>query len=205
MITTNEDYTLAKMREERKIRADCIRVSAAKMLRYRLEDPAKLAALLAQNCVKRGARWLNRNAPNRGWWRNCLNRGRSRIHTGYSGEGVLEIVFEYDPRFADYGYSFEPKILKHFGLRWSTSAARLGFSVEPINGRQPFPRRYPGVLITSKDIDRAWEDLLLHPTGEMLTKHRHPTPLDLRFSRMSFTTRPNRWRHVCRIITRPFK
>jgi hypothetical protein len=52
------------------------------VLRHTLEGQETLAKLLAAKYVKRGAKWLNRHAP-RGWYRNCLNGGTSRIHIAY--------------------------------------------------------------------------------------------------------------------------
>src|SRR5438105_3507841 len=80
-------------------------------LSLRKTNPARISELLAFNCVKRGRRWLNANAPNLGWWRQCLNGSRSRIQMKYSDESVLAIVFEYDRRFADeFGYVQEWKV-----------------------------------------------------------------------------------------------
>ncbi len=155
-------------------------------LRHTKEGQETLATLLAQKYVQRGARWLNRHAP-RGWYRNCLNGGSSRIHTSYSNEGVLGIAFEYCEKFADNsGYINEGKVLRYFNLwAYSRRAYRLGFET-PLGNFKPFVKRYPEIKITDKIIDSSWAELLKDPPAEWRICYRHPTALDRRFAAMRF-------------------
>jgi len=170
-------------------RADTHANRVKEYLAWRKDNPAALAELLAANAVKRGVYWLNRHAP-RGWWRNCLNGSSSRIHTGWSGEDVLSIVFEFDKRYADeFGYVQSFKVEHHFGMKWSTLPHRLGLAAA-LHGLRPFPRRYGNLRLTANRLDDAWRHYLTHPTGEMLSKFCHQTPLDKRFSELDFTPHP---------------
>lgn len=151
-------------------------------LRHTPEGRRELTDLLAAKYVRRGACWLNRRAP-KGWYRNCLNGGRSRIHTNYGNEGILAISFEYCPEFADSsGYINEGKVLRHFGLwPFRPKACRLGFDT-PIGGFRPFEKRYPDLVIGSSALDRAWAELLKDPPAEWRIPYRHPTAFDTRFA-----------------------
>jgi hypothetical protein len=141
--------------------------------------------MLAEKYVSRGARWLNRHAP-RGWYRNCLNGGHSRIRTSYGHEGILAISFEYCEEFADNsGYINEGKVLRYFDLPvFSDVVYRLGFET-PLSDFRPFPRR-PTITITNQMLDAAWAKLLKEPPAEWRIPYRHPTAFDLRSARMDF-------------------
>lgn len=148
-------------------------------LALRKADPKKLSELLALNCVKRGKRWLDRNAR-LGWWRNCVNGSRSRIHSGWSDEDVICFAFEYDARFAYNGYVLSQLVFDHFKLS-HPQTMRLGFDGCWV----PF-LKYPEVNITDNMLDAAWSDLVTNPTEGMRAKYWHPRKLDSRYSKMSF-------------------
>jgi hypothetical protein len=115
-----------------------------------------LAEWLARKYVLRGALLLRAIAPNPGWWRNCINRGHSRIRTAYGGEGPAALAFEYDTRFTDeYGYVQDYKVLDHFfgRLRTTRVTARLGLCAGTVAGYTLFPKTHPGVVITSNILD----------------------------------------------------
>lgn len=166
-------------------RARKIRENSAKLLQLRVTDPANLASLLAQNCVKRGTYWLNRNAPNPGWWRNCLDGGRSRVRMSHDNAGILSLVFEYERNMADqFGYVIDAIALRKLGFGYpSQEANRLGFSPGSyITGWTPFPKRYPGVVITSEVLDKAWAAFLEDPPSMMRINYRHQTSLEAQFA-----------------------
>lgn len=155
-------------------------------LRHTQEGHDELARLLARKYVRRGAYWLNRHAP-RGWFRNCMNAGSSRIHTSYGNEGVLAIAFEYHQEFADNsGYINEGKVLRHFDL-WmhSRKCYLLGFDT-PFNGFSPFSTYYCGITITNEHLDVAWAELLKNPPADWRIPYRHPTALDRQFAELDF-------------------
>lgn len=154
-------------------------------LAWRNENPQALAELLAANAVKRGSRWLNRHAPP-GWWRNCLNVGRSRVRTMYGGEDALCMAFECDPRFADsFGYVRAYNIQKPFDLD-HRKLCLLGFDSHCGKGAS-YPGRHPEVVVTGKLVDEAWEHYLTHPTGDMTCTFRHKnTEVDRRLETLDF-------------------
>lgn len=154
-------------------------------LRHTEEGQQTLGRLLAAKYVRRGAKWLNRYAP-RGWYRNCLNGGTSRIRTKYGNGGVLAFAFEYCEQFADItGYVNEGKVLNGYGLsEFMIRSCRLGFDVPP-NDYSIF-ERYPHLRITTKILDSAWAELLENPPEEWRIPYRHRTSLDRRFAELSF-------------------
>ncbi len=170
------------------------------LLELRKQNCDQFIELLAHRAVRRGAYWLNRHAP-RGWWRNCLNVGRSRVRTSYSNEDVLCLAFEFDGRFANrFGYVVDYNITDHFKLS-QRKAARLGFLV-PYEGYLPYSR-HQNVRITSTLLNRVWTDYLTNPTGEMLSNYRHPTAIDRRFATMDFwPEKPTLWDHIRRLFSR---
>ncbi|HWH16228.1 MAG TPA: hypothetical protein VNU25_01445 [Candidatus Paceibacterota bacterium] len=177
MVCYEEGAAGAALRDDRLVRAARTRASARSMLSLRASDPQKLALLLAQNCVKRGVRWLNRHAPSPGWWRNCLDGGRSRVSMGRDNGGILSLAYEYERDLADeYGYVMDVLVMRHLERRHpGISLERLGFSPRSyLIGWQPFPKRYPGVIITSETLDRAWATFLEDPPSMMRINYRHP-------------------------------
>ena len=146
--------------------------------------PDELVTILVRNRVKRGRRWLFRNAPSPGWWRNCLNPGAgrgSRIHTRHSEETAAALAFEYDARFTDeFGYVQTWKIMRHFfgELFWEIRARQLGFSSSYIDIDVPFPKRYASAGITSDLLDLEWAVFVENPPGDWLIQYRHPRWFD---------------------------
>ncbi len=169
-------------------RAAETRTHAREYLKLRSTDRKALAELLALNCAKRGARWLNHHAPSRGWWRNCLNGGHSRVCTGHDNSGILSLAFEYEPEMAGgFGYVIDATVLSKFGFRFPSRAAdRLAFTAGTyVRGWNPFPKRYPDIEIDCKTVDGAWNTLLQNPTGEMLSNFRHPIDINQYFASLA--------------------
>lgn len=172
------------------LRRQRIKQNTARFLALRQTSAQELSLLLAKNCVKRGVRWLSRHAPYRGWWRNCLNNGHSRVCTSHDNSGILALVYEYEPRMANkHGYVTDAVVLQKLGFGFpSRRASRLGFIPGSyIGGWKPFPKRYDNVVITCDVLDIAWAKFLNNPPPEMRANYRHPTALDRRLARMSFT------------------
>ncbi len=147
------------------------------LLALRKSDPEQLAALLASKYVWRGALVLRHISKNPCWWRNCLNGRYSRIHLGYGNEGPATFAFECDARFADeFGYVQDFKVLDHFfgRPRRERTTARLGLSCGTLNGYAPFRKRNPEVVITSKILDKAWDNFLQDPPGDWRINYRQP-------------------------------
>lgn len=147
--------------------------------------PDELSAFLARRRVERGFNWLARHAPNQGWWRNCFRLGgSSRIQMKYSEDSVVTLAFEYEPEFADEsGYVQDWKVLKHFfGPLWAIRGRRLGFGSVFPHGHVPFPKKYPGVVVTDDLLTRLWQEKLSNvPVGWQI-QFRHRTALDRRFA-----------------------
>ncbi len=184
MVTSDEAFSIAAIRASKAARTATIRANTAEILRFRSADPNMLANLLAKNCVKRGRRWLNRNAPNPGWWRNCLDGGRSRVRMSHDNSGILSLAYEYEPSMADqFGYVIDAIVLRRLGFGYpSRRAERLGFSPGSyLIGWAPFPKQYPDVVITCEVLDKAWAAFLADPPPMMRINHRHQTDLNLRF------------------------
>lgn len=130
-----------------------------------------LQRILARNAVLRGVRWIEEHADNNGWWRNCLNTGRSRVRNDYTSEGILALVFEYQPLFVDNtGYINEGNISRYFGLT-SREMEMHGFFC--FGDWRPFPKKYPDVVITNKEINRAWAFFLENPPGDWCLPARY--------------------------------
>ncbi len=150
-------------------------------LRHTPEGRETLVGHLAARYVRRGAWWLRRNAPNPGWWRNCINGGRSRIHLGSGNEGPLSLAFEYEARFADeFGYVQDFKVLNHFFGKWRPERMtfRLGFTSGIFGTHRPFEKRYPGLVFTSAVLDAAWAAFLADPPGEWRINYRQPDAVE---------------------------
>lgn len=176
MVCYAEGVAQSELRNAKIERAARIRASARSLLSLRTSNPEELAFHLSRNCVKRGVRWLNRNAPNRGWWRNCLNSGRSRVRMAHGDSGILSLVYEYDPDMADeFGYVIDAVVFRKLGFGFpSQKANRLGFVPGSyISGFTPFSKRYPAITIESETLDRAWAEFLENPTPEMRCNFRH--------------------------------
>ncbi|MDB5237449.1 MAG: hypothetical protein JWL88_551 [Parcubacteria group bacterium] len=163
-----------------------------------------LAAFLAIRYVRKGSYWLNRHAP-RGWYRNCMNGGYSRINVDYGNEGILAIAFEYEAKFADTsGYINEGKVLQHFGIfSFSKRCYRMGFET-PMGTYIPFKKKYPEIKITSEMLNAAWANLLKDPPAEWRIPYRHRTALDQKFAALDFSFAEPKpklsiWRKICRI------
>lgn len=154
------------------------RAKTKEWLALRKTDPEALSLLLAQNCVKRGVRWLNRHAPTPGWWRNCLDAGRSRVRINHDINGVLALAFEYERSLAnEFGYVSDITVLRKYNLA-TLAATRLGFVPwSYIIGWKPFPRRHPNVHITTLVLDKAWALFLENPPSSMRINYRHQVPL----------------------------
>lgn len=177
MVCYEEGVAEAGLRDSRLARASKIRASARSVLSLRASDPQKLALMLAQNCVKRGTYWLNRHAPSPGWWRNCLDGDRSRVSMGRDNGGILSLVYEYERDLAnEYGYVVDALVMRRLERQYpGINLERLGFSPRSyLIGWQPFPKRYPGVIITSETLDRAWAAFLEDPPSMMRINYRHP-------------------------------
>jgi hypothetical protein len=156
--------------------------------------PEELAALLVHNRVKRGKRLLWRIKP--GWWRSCLDDGRSRIRLEYSEESSAALAFEYDERFADeFGYVQDWKVLPHFfGRLWQQRALWCGLSTSFHHHERPFPKRYPKIAITAEALNQEWAKLVENPPGEWRIQHRHPTALDRRLAEIDVGLGPPKGR-----------
>lgn len=177
MVCFEEGAAEAELRDSRLARAAKIRTSARLMLSLRASDPEQFALLLAQNCVKRGVRWLNRHAPSPGWWRNCLDGGKSRVCMTHDIEGILSLAYEYERNLAnEFGYVSDVTVMRHLERRYpGINLERLGFSPRSyLIGWQPFPKRYPGVIISPKTLDHAWAAFLEDPPSMMRINYRHP-------------------------------
>lgn len=160
------------------VRREQIKAETARYLALRRTSPSSLAVLLSKNCVKRGARWLNRNAPSPGWWRNCIDGGRSRVRMSHDNSSILSLVYEYEQNLADkFGYVIDVLVMRHLEQRYrGINLERLGFSPGSyLTGWQPFPKRHPEVVITSKSLDHAWSVFLEDPPSMMRINYRHPT------------------------------
>jgi len=74
--------------------------------------------------------------------------------------------------------------LRKLGFEFrSRRANRLGFSPGSyITGWAPFPKYYPGVVITSEMLDKAWAAFLENPPSMMRCNYRHPTNTDYVFA-----------------------
>lgn len=177
MVCFDEGIAEAEHRDDRLSRAAKIRASARSVLSLRASDPDRLARELARNCVKRGVRWLNRHAPSPGWWRNCIDGGRSRVHMSHDISGILSLAYEYEPALAnEYGYVSDVTVMRYLERRHpGINLERLGFSPGSyLIGWQPFPKRYPGVVIRSATLDTAWALFLEDPPSMMRINYRHP-------------------------------
>mgnify|MGYP001574154932 FL=1 len=155
-----------------------VRIQA--LMALRSQDPQQLAKLLAARYVWHGACWLRRNAPNPGWWRNCIDGGYSRVRLGYTGEGVLALAFEYDPRFSDeFGYAQDHKVSRHFFGNYipAREELRLGFGCW-MDGYCLFMKRNPNVTFTTDMLDKAWSDLLLNPPPDWRARYRQPNSVE---------------------------
>ena len=177
MVCYEEGVAEAALKDAKLERAAKIRASARLMLSQRASDPEQVAFFLAQNCVKRGTYWLNRHAPSPGWWRNCLDGGRSRVRMSHDIAGILSLAYEYERHLAnEYGYVSDVVVMRHLERRYpGINLERLGFSPRSyIIGWQPFSKRHPGVIITSETLDRAWAAFLEDPPSMMRINYRHP-------------------------------
>ena len=160
-----------------------IREKLRPLLALRHTEPQELAALLTPKQVKRGMRWLNRNAK-LGWHRNCFDSrpdGRSdfRGMNVMDKDCVLALAFEHDKRFANqFGYVTFGMVVNYFKI--GDAFARMGFCM------RRFPKRNPDVVITSEMLDRVWETMLRDAPVWMWASYRHRTALDKRFAEMDF-------------------
>ena len=198
MVSSTEGEAIACLNESKAARIAKIRANTTAFLKLRSTDAQALSGLLAQNCVKRGSRWLNRYAPSPGWWRNCLDAGRSRVSMSRDNGGILSLAFEYERDMTDnYGYVIDAIVLRELGFRYpSRKACRLGLSPGSyITGWAPFPKRYPGVVITSGVLDKAWATFLENPPSMWRSNYRHQSAVRGRLARLLFIdTRARPWR-----------
>jgi hypothetical protein len=176
------------------------------LLTLRSSNPQMLAEWLARKYVLRGALLLRAIAPNPGWWRNCINRGHSRIRTAYGGEGPAALAFEYDTRFTDeYGYVQDYKVLDHFfgRLRTTRVTARLGLCAGTVAGYTLFPKTHPGVVITSNILDDSWGKFLMDPPISWYINYRQPDAVENWLRRKALISAPRRPSLFARIFGRP--
>lgn len=174
MVTSHEADAEFELRTWKEERGSAIRASARGILQLRTTDPERLRGLLAKNCVKRGARWLNRNAPSPGWWRNCLSKGLSRIRFHSDKDGVLALAYEYEAEMAnEFGYVTDGMVIQKLGTKLShKDLHRFGFS-GPFIGWVPFPKHYPDLVVDPEVLERAWGDYVENPADDMLSNYQH--------------------------------
>ncbi|HEX2792522.1 MAG TPA: hypothetical protein VHO23_02310 [Candidatus Paceibacterota bacterium] len=170
------EETADRLESEKQARRKEILENTASLLALRHGNEAELRRLFAQHYVKRGKRFLNRHAP-LGWWRNFLDVGRCRVDLRRNETTPLALAFEYDPAMTDeFGYVQDFIVKRKLGLQLGHphSVRRLGFSDGILStGIEPFPKRAPKVVITTKLLNQAWAELVQNPDGEMLCHYRH--------------------------------
>lgn len=165
------------------------------LLALRRSNPDGLAALLAKRYVQRGSEWLRCNAPNPGWWRNCLDGNRSRVRLSYGNEGVLSLAFEYEARFADeFGYVQDYIVLRHFFGRScpEKTTRRLGFTCGPLGNSMPFSKRNGQIVFTSELFDKVWAEFLSNPPPDWRINYRQPNAVEDWLRRSGVLGEPSR-------------
>lgn len=158
-------------------RRESVQERLRRLLTLRNSAPEEFSQLLAHKCVQRGVRWLNRHAPSPGWWRNCLDGGRSRVNMGDELGGILPLVYEYERDLANvFGYVTNVEVTHYLRRRYpGINLERLGFSPQSyILVWKPFLKRHPNVFISATKLDRAWASFLKDPPPMMQINYRHP-------------------------------
>jgi len=142
-----------------------------KLLEMRRTDPEQLSGLLAEKRVKRGKRWLKRNAPV-GWHRNLFEpyQGKEawfRANNTYDNECVLALAFESRADLANHdGDLTYASVTNHFALT-HRQCRPLGFEEQPCN------KRYPGFGISSALLNVKWESAMRVFGGFAHRPYRH--------------------------------
>jgi hypothetical protein len=176
------------------------------LLSWRKNEPEQLATLLAKKYVWRGARLLAYISKNPCFWRNCLDGVHSRINIGYGNEGPATYAFECDARFTDeFGYVQDYKVLDHFFGRNRTEriTARVGLSCGFMNGYMPFMNKHPKIVITTKILNKAWDDFLQNPPGDWRINYRQPGAVRTWMRRKSLIPAPRKRHWVRRLFRWP--
>lgn len=171
--TSMELYIVGKEARARKIRQNANIYLALR------KNHSELAKLMALNSVLRCAHDFDhdRRIP-RGWRRNCMNKGYSRINLRHNDHGVLACIFEDDRSMAAkdglyVGKSTDPSVAATLGIELSSDWAYRralnfpGHFYRPTD-KQKRCARYRGIKILADDFHDAWDFFLKHSPSDAM-------------------------------------